>query len=329
MWTVKFPDDKPFVYSIFGIQYPTGQPNEEQSDLKTRFNDLITGHPDHVDRLIQDGCASIAGGRTHIWLAYWKSNAQYESWWNQKEVVHFWNTLSAGSGMWREILKPSPRRTQYGTNQLSKTGMGHLGDRASLGEHAGYWGCYRQRMADAATDKFATDSGSVCPHMASKNDSDRVHFTEFPENLCFVVEGQDHSALTADERAYWFDNFDSSVNEWISDLVKSGPEAGILDARLCYEPESGTFRESEPRAMNYNKKVQLFFFRDLGHMERIGRLHKGHADLRRRFLESYGPGGAMENGKICLWVETSVLKADEVECEYVGCVQGTGFMSKG
>lgn len=327
MWTVKFPDDKHFVYSIFGIQYPTGQPSQEQQDLATQFDALISGHPDHVDRLIQDGCASISHGRTQIWLAYWNSIAQYESWWNQQEVSHFWKGLSTEAGMWREILKPSPLRTQYGTNQLSKTGMGHLGERASLGENAGYWGCYRQRMADSATDKFVTDPSAICPRQASNHNSDRIHFTEFPENLCFVVEGQDHSALGAEERKYWFDNFDDSVNRWISDLVNSESAAGILDARLCYEPESGTFRKSEPRALDYNKKVQLFFFKDLSHMERIGRLHKGHADLRKRFLESYGPGGAMENGNICLWVETSILKADEIECEYVGCVQGTGFMA--
>jgi hypothetical protein len=93
-----------------------------------------------------------------------------------------------------------------------------------------------------------------------------------------------------------------------------------------FEPEKGTFRNPEPSSLNYNEKVQLFYFKDLRHMERIGRLNKGHVDLRKRFLEYYGPGGEMASGKICFWVETAVLKADEVECEYIGCVEGTGFM---
>lgn len=326
MWSVKFPSDEPFVYSIFGIQFSSGDLDETQKSLASQFNALITGHPDHIDRLIQDGCGPTPG-KTQVWLAYWKTSTQFQAWWNQENVSHFWKNLPAGSGIWREILRPSPRRTQYGTNQLSKTGMGHLGDRISLGENAGYWGCYRQRMADSATDKFARDSNSQCPYAGSNVESDRVQFTHCADNMCFVVEGQDHSALTAEERKYWFDHFDGSVNGWISDLMNSGPEVGILDARLCYEPESGTFRDSEPSALNYNKKVQLFYFKDLGHMERVGRLHKGHADLRRRFLEAYGPGGDMDGGKICLWVETSVLKADEFECEYVGCAEGTGFMT--
>lgn len=32
--------------------------------------------------------------------------------------------------------------------------------------------------------------------------------TQFPENLCFVVEGQDHSNLMTVERETWFERFD-------------------------------------------------------------------------------------------------------------------------
>jgi hypothetical protein len=330
MYTVKFESDEPFVYSVFGIQYPTGKPSKAQEDRTNEFNSLITGYPSHIDCLMQDGCASISHGTTFVWLAYWKSNQDYQDWWNQKAVSHFWNSLPSDSGIWREILTPSPRRSQYGTNQEHETGMGHLGSRVPLGDKAGYWGCYRDRMADSATDTFAShlNSEPVCLMKAGSRPScpGRVQITHYPDNLCFVVEGQDHSALSAEEREYWFENFDASVNQWIKDLLASGPDSGILDARLCFEPEKGTFRNSEPRALNYNKKVQLFYFKDLRHMERIGRLNKGHVDLRKRFLESYGPEGAMAGGNICLWVETTVLKADEVECEYIGCAEGTGFM---
>lgn len=64
-------------------------------------------------------------------------------------------------------------------------------------------------------------------------------------------------------------------------------------------------------------------------MEKIGRQNKGHADLRKRFLEAYGPSGQMVNGKISLRVETTVLKSCEMDCEYVGCAEGTGFMAFG
>lgn len=106
--------------------------------------------------------------------------------------------------------------------------------------------------------------------------------------------------------------------------MEAGPESGILDGRICYDPESSLFREGEPKALSYNKKVQLFYFKDLRQMEKIGRQNKGHVDLRKRFLEAYGPEGEMMTGKISLRVETTVLKSCEMD---IGCAEGTGFMA--
>ncbi|KAJ5960796.1 heme-containing dehydratase [Penicillium vulpinum] len=334
MWGVKFANDEPFVISIFGIQYPTGEPTDDQEHLTDEFNALMNENPVFVYRLMKDGRGSISAGKTFIWLTYWKTHGDYKAWWEQEDVSHFWKDLPSESGMWREVMKPSPRRSQYGTNQTYENGMGQLGTRVSLGEKSSYWGCYRHRMADSSVDKFASPtpgSKPICPRAPESNldRPGRVQHVEIADNLCFVVEGQDHTELLAEERNHWFENFDGSFNQWVKDLVDAGPEAGILDARLCYEPGSGTFCDSEPRALSalqYNKKVQLFYFKDLSYMERIGRLNKGHVDMRKRFLESYGSEGEMKDGKICLWVETVVLKADEVECEYIGCAEGTGFM---
>ncbi|KAG0157747.1 hypothetical protein PDIDSM_4932 [Penicillium digitatum] len=157
----------------------------------------------------------------------------------------------------------------------------------------------------------------------------RVHLTQFPDNICFVVEGQDHSAITKEEQKFWLGNLDDLVNNWIKDLIEAGPESGILDGRICYDPEGGRFRDGEPNALGYNKKIQLFYFQDLGQMEKIGRLNKGHVELRKKIFESYGPGGEMMAGKIMLQVETTVLKSGEIDCEYVGCAEGTGFMAFG
>ena len=63
-------------------------------------------------------------------------------------------------------------------------------------------------------------------------------------------------------------------------------------------------------------------------MEKIGRSNKGHVVLRNNFLKDYCPGGKMADiAKLLLWVETSVVKKGEIECEYVGCLEGTGFMA--
>lgn len=33
------------------------------------------------------------------------------------------------------------------------------------------------------------------------------------------------------------------------------------------------------------------------------------------------------NGKQLMWVEQGVLKSQEIEAEYIGCYEGTGFMA--
>ena len=154
----------------------------------------------------------------------------------------------------------------------------------------------------------------------------RVKLAKVPENITFVVEGQDHSRSTPEEKDYWFENFNSLATQWMQDLSTATPSEGMLDARLCYDPDSGIFQTGQLESQNYHRKVQLFYFLDFGHMLKLGMKSRAHVSLRRRFLEAYGPGGEMsEKGQIQLWVETSVLKAGGVDCEYVGCMEGTGL----
>ncbi|KAF5858199.1 hypothetical protein ETB97_004701 [Aspergillus alliaceus] len=58
---------------------------------------------------------------------------------------------------------------------------------------------------------------------------------QFPDHLCFVVEGQDHSALTSTKKEVWFEKFDVSTARWIGDLQSAGPEKGLLDTRISLD----------------------------------------------------------------------------------------------
>ncbi|KAK6854106.1 hypothetical protein PG995_009199 [Apiospora arundinis] len=79
--------------------------------------------------------------------------------------------------------------------------------------------------------------------------------------------------------------------------------------------------------LDYIRQAQLLFWLDLSHMEHIGRWDKVHIKLRKEFLTAYGPGGAMSGGDLLLWVDLGILKGDEMDAEYVGCYEGTGFMA--
>ncbi|KAJ5097187.1 hypothetical protein N7456_007908 [Penicillium angulare] len=333
MSAVKLSSEEPFVYSIFGLQIPESSDTRAKKALQDEFDALIAPHATYIDRLVQDGCAT-SNGKTILWLSYWKSQSEYLGWWTSKKVSEFWDNLSPSAGMWREAMTPNASRTQHMTNKNEPIGLGQLGNPISVGNKTGYWGCYRHRMAAHSNDTFTSPithdlkTCSTAQDSSNENKPGRVFLTHFPDNICFVVEGQDHSDITPDEKKYWNDNLESYTTQWMEALFSAGPESGIWGSQMCYASDSGVFRDSTPKALNYNKKVQLFYFKDLRHMEKIGRSNKEHVELRSRFMGAYGPGGVLSStGKIVLWVETTVLKNGEIECEYVGCEEGTGWMA--
>ncbi|KAI9036621.1 uncharacterized protein KD926_001634 [Aspergillus affinis] len=179
---------------------------------------------------------------------------------------------------------------------------------------------------EAAEDR-SHSKGIVIPDekVPSKTHPGRVLITNIPDNICFVVEGQDHTTLTPSERDLWFKCYDSLTTQWFKDLLLSTnsntatlfSDTGPINTRFCYDPSSEKYRhETTIPSLNYNRKIQLFYFRDLEALERIGRQNLGHVKLRKTFLGAYGPGGEMFGvGNLGLWVETSVVKNGEMECE--------------
>lgn len=336
MWAANLPTTEPFVYSIFGVQYPASgeTPPEPQRSLISAFNDLLPSS-NHVDKLIQPpDPTSQSQKQTQIWLIYWSSPTEYEKWWSLPAVTHFWTSLPDDAGMYREILTIPRSRTQFATNKKQPVvGMGSLssGNYVSVLDKSGYWGCYRHRIPEMQMSGDPLDStlkerlNAAPPAQGIR--PGRVQITRVPENITFVVEGQDHSRITPEEKTYWFQNFNDLATQWMKDLSSANPEEGMLNARLCYDPDSGRFQNDQLESQNYDRKVQLFYFLDFGHMLKLGMKNRGHVNLRRKFLEAYGPGGEMSEGEIQLWVETSVLKAGGVDCEYVGCTEGTGLMA--
>ncbi|KAK8190295.1 heme-containing dehydratase protein [Phyllosticta capitalensis] len=342
MFGVGFPSDEPVVCAVFGIQYQGETPTKEKAALIDAFDNLIQPSASYIDNILQEGQKHQRGWTTRIWLSYWTSKSHFSTWWDSPEVSAFWSSLrSDDAGVYREVMTISPRRTQFGTNKETLSGLANVGHLVPNTTTVFYWGCYRDRYQEASPDNRMNSSLEEAPSPAQLSGTNiirpgRVHMTRFPENLCFLVEGQDHSAIVPEEKSHWMERFDDAVTTWMADLRDAGPKAGVLDARFCYEPGSGRYRENcsskeeDPRSslasLSYRRKVQIFWFLDHRHLEKIGRSNKGHSALRGNFIESYCPAGPMGNiGQLMLWVESSILKADEIDAEYVGCLDGTGF----
>ncbi|KAL3419468.1 hypothetical protein PVAG01_09690 [Phlyctema vagabunda] len=323
--------DSPFVYNIFGVQYPEAAPGEEKQTLINTFDELITSSDaTKIERLVED---TVAGGQSRIWFAYWKSRDSYRSWWQSADVFQFWTSLTDDAGMWREVFAVPKGRAQNAVTQEVTEGLVSVGKNLiPYTDKTGYWGCYRDRYTDATPDNRMDSPVKAIPDAQIPSLTIRPGrhiMSALPDNLSFVVEGQDHSAISQEEKTHWFENFDGPVTRWMEYLVgPGGHNAGMLKARLCYSAASGEYRDALPKALNYNRKVQLFYFLDHGYMERSGRKEKGHVSLRSNFMQSYCPAGLMgQVGKLLLWVESCILKSKEMECEYIGCWEGTGFLA--
>ncbi|KAJ5291652.1 hypothetical protein N7478_000903 [Penicillium angulare] len=231
MSAVKISSEEPFVYSTFDLQILEYEDIQAKKALQDEFDSLIAPHAAYIDRLVQDRCATPKG-KTILWLSYWKSQSDYLRWWTSEKVSKFWINLSPSAGMWREVMTPNASRTQHMTTKSESIGLGHLGTQISVGNKSGYWGCYRHRMAAYSNDTFTSpinhDLKNCSPAQDSPNGDHpgRVFITHFPDNICFVVEGQGHSDITPDEKEYWHDNLESYTTQWMEAFFSASPESG-------------------------------------------------------------------------------------------------------
>ncbi|KAJ6118251.1 hypothetical protein N7471_013718 [Penicillium samsonianum] len=345
MLAAKFSRSGAFVQCLFGCQYHGPSADQEKSDLIHRFQDLVQSSAVHVEILEQED-PIIPGYFGTVFMAYWRRETDYEGWWNSELVVHFWKSLPDNAGFWREKLSFPASRVLFETNKRITNGFSHVAKFEPLVEKSGYWGAYRDRIEESTpSDKLSSDieigipapTPAAEPGLRPQVRLGRTAIERFPDNICFLVEGQDHSAMEAPEKKYWFEKFEDLTNDWIVTSTTASHEEGIISARLCHSIESGPNKRLDldmdiksdklPKALTLNRRVELFYFFDMSYLERISRKCNTHVALRRNFMDAYGQGGVMQDGNILLWVDVGILKGTDMEAEYIGCYEGTGFLA--
>ncbi|KAH7175270.1 heme-containing dehydratase protein [Dactylonectria macrodidyma] len=335
----RFPTAHHFTVSIFGCQYHAESPSSSKLGLINKFDNLIKNAAIGVEVLEQNDIP------TKIWMSYWASPQSFKTWWESDGTTSFWASLPDDAGFWRETFSLPATRSMYESNKAKPSGFGHCGEAIPLTEKTGYWGAYRSRMTpDSPEDKFSSPLSTLSTPRSPTNNirPGRVRMARFPDNICVVVEGQDYSEMKGEERQYWDENFDSLTKQWVTTVVTSGPEKGMVSARACHAfdgekilgaTKTKTNGEAKPTAngifpgLDYTRQTQILFWLDLSKMEHIGKWDKGHVKLRRDFMAAYGPGGPVEGGDLLLWVDLGILKGDEIDAEYVGCFDATGFLA--
>lgn len=332
----KFSHSSFFVQCFFGCQHHGQVPDKERTALIESLLMLLQSSASHVDKLEQED-SRTPGFLSTIFVAYWRQEMDHQKWWRSEPVKQFWDSLPENAGFWREKLAFPASRVMAETNHPLKNGFSHVADFVPLVEKTGYWGAYRDRIEESTSDdKLSSPLELAVPteEHRPKIKLGRTVFEKFPDNICFVVEGQDYASMDSTEKDYWFENLEKLSDDWIMTTITTGHKDGILSARLCHDPSSGPMKPAtagecvpKAKALTLNRRIQYFYFLDMSYMERIGRKYKTHVALRRKFMEVYGPGGPMEGGKLLLWVDLGILKANKMEAEYVGCFEGTGFLA--
>ncbi|KAK2735531.1 aldoxime dehydratase [Colletotrichum kahawae] len=222
-----------FIYGIFGVQYSGDEPAGRQLDLIQSFDALIDGKA-HLDRIVYPTKNKPFG--TQIWLSYWHPET-YAEWWASSPVQEFWNSLPDDAGVWRETLTVDVGRTQNACTADLKNGVNGLGEKEMFSEKIGYWGCLRDRLAQATADEKFSSPLAEMPERTRESEEirrGRTTITKVPDNICFLVEGQDHSAMTPTEKTYWFEEFDELVTGWMHHLGDNAAVNGLLDVRMGY-----------------------------------------------------------------------------------------------
>lgn len=329
-----------FTISIFGAQYHGNTPSKPQSERVHSFESLLTASATYVDKTIHDDSERDLG-HSRVWISYWQSPAEFKDWFSTSELAAFWSSLPDDAGFWRETLNFPKTRFINEVTQNIPSGIGHVSTKplAPLTEKSGYWGAYRDRLEEATDEEPLKTTLLDNPQPRQPDGSirqGRVQMTKFPDNLCYVIEGQDFSPMKDAETKVWSALFDALTKRWLTNVLRTTSDDGLLFGRLCHVPESGITNVQPTTVaqdadifpqLSVNRKIQVLYFTELKWMERVGRRDKTHVKLRQKFMDAYGPSGDMSHGDLLLWVELGVLKAKDIEAEYIGCYDSTGFLA--
>lgn len=355
-------DDTPSILALFGVQYlgPL-TPRKEGSIAALREIFTLESGPGHVQTVLESqrpGDYSPNHNAT-IFQAFWFSNTDYEAWWQSTAVSNFWAGLEADAGVWREIMRVSPRRFMHATGTAKKQGLAlvpELADvsYADIAPEKKYWGIYRERIPDHASDDFESAFISEAqrkemedkevktipakktvalrdPPSSTDASSDQVHLGRVVlphgiDNMLYVWEFQDYSQMTEQEKDIWNMDINPFVRGWMDSLDKERSKHGVLSFRhvaLKQLGDSVTPIVPETRIMS-----QFVFYLDLAAFEYSGKSTRDHFKARMAFEKHHKGSGAlgMGNGRTQLSVEVVILKKNDFEAEYIGCLDGTRLM---
>lgn len=347
VYLMEFGDEEPScVIALFGVQCKDIT-TEKQKTISV-LSKLIEASAGHVDCVLNEQHAETTPNcSTLIFVAYWASPSNYRSWWTESDVQDFWRSLPDDAGVWREVMTVPESRFMHASTHDKKTGLA-LAKMAKLQQSSneGYWGVYRNRLSASKTDDLTSpyvtsstpgrNEGSADKPTIQISDPTgeakpirhgRVYLPKGIDNMVWVREYQSYCSITEAEQELWVKRLTPHATAWFDWLDRERNRNGFLSFRASVRLEGADVEAGNAASLKrINELNQFAYVLDLAHFERAGKSFEEHRKLRKNMMELYGPGGELEGGDAHLMVELCILKAADLEAEYVGCVEGTGLM---
>jgi aldoxime dehydratase len=273
------------------------------------------GAANHVD--LSECAMDSAGCRQFVATGYWMDPDAVDSFFASEEFKTFWASHTAAGleyGVFREVFNvPNSRFETLHSGPEHLVGAAHLRETISdpILEHA-YWGSMRDRIPDAALDRFET-SASV--EVIEKGPNRIV--VRPNRNMAIIRSGQDLKAATGTEHEEYYAEVEPVLQKGMAFLRDDGEEVDCFDCRyMSFVDEAG---KTQPHTYG------LAYFQSLESLENWAEHHPTHLAIFNAFLEfapRYGP-----EMKSRYWHEVSVLPAENQFAEYINCKAGTGLLA--
>lgn len=323
-WSLKLPADVDRVFTIYvGIQKHAADTTTQSSAFKAKQliqRWISEAHPEaHEKFTVLEGADEVG---SEVWVCYFADSAAYEDSVRKLSLPQIHASLAPDAstvGLWVERFS-----TPFSRLETNYSGLDYLPGYARMPgadtvEHtlSAYWGAARDRIPDSGHDLFskASEQETAPPQEIPPALGQRLVGSNY-ENMVHIRSGQFWENCSAEESEAYETKLEPTLMAGLRYLWQNPLDTGTLGLRFVRsEREPGTVAKETCAAG---------FSRSLGDLEAWAEKHPSHKAIYLGAIKHAKTFGL--DRKMRTWHEVSVLKAGEVQFEYVNCTPSTGVI---
>ena len=297
------------VMAYYGVQYRGDRPPVAEDALNELYRSVEDdGGPVHHDTAI---VVDPQGYTNEIVAMYWLDPAAYNRWSTTRPG---WTAdrEREGVGFFVEVAMPGARDFETITGsrrRMEGIAVAAESVSADVAEHA-YWGSMRDRLPSSQTSALEP-SGTL----TFERDGERV-IVRPHDGMALIRSGQDWDDTVDEARDRWFSEIQPVLREGMNFLANEGLAAGCYSNRLMQLTDGDRLIE---------KTYGHGWWHSLAELEQWSKSHQTHLKIFGafgQFVKHFRGAAGLR-----LYHEVSVLDADQLRFEYLGCHHRTGLLN--